>query len=60
MSGVAALVLAFRGNFESSFIVAVIGATSWFLHYRVGIKEKLTLSEEQNREKSEPETDEEE
>ena len=60
MCGGAALVLAILGNFEASFIVAVIGATSWFLHYRVEIKEKLAQSEEQQSENGDAETDEEE
>jgi hypothetical protein len=36
-----ALFFVFRGDFEKAFLVAAIGAVSWFLNYRVQLKEQI-------------------
>ena len=52
--GVAALVFLFRHDFDKAFIIAALGAVSWFLSYRVQIKEIVVRSEKEE----EPEWDE--
>ena len=43
-----AVVLTLKGSYEGAFIVATLGAVSWFLSYRVQMRELNTKSESNN------------
>jgi hypothetical protein len=45
--GLAALVFLFRQDFDKAFIIAALGAVSWFLGYRVQMKEIVVRSEKE-------------
>jgi Flp pilus assembly protein TadB len=42
---VTAAVFLLRGDFNTAFVVAVIGLVSWFLNYRTQARESLTAEE---------------
>ncbi len=44
--GAIALFLVFKNDFDTAFVLAAIGAASWFLHYRVQLKETITPGDE--------------
>lgn len=46
LSGGTALVLAVRENYEGAFVAAAVGAVTWFLSYRVQLREKLSDTDE--------------
>lgn len=46
VAGVIAIFFAYRGNFESAFVAAAIGAVAWFLSYRVQLTQKIKDDEE--------------
>lgn len=45
--GVLAAVFVFRGDFDKAFVAAAGGAVSWFLNYRVQLKERLASRNEE-------------
>jgi len=48
--GVLATVFVFRGDFEKAFVAAAAGAVCWFLNYRVQLKERLAIRNDENEE----------
>ncbi len=42
---VTAAVFLLRGDFNTAFVVAVIGLVSWFLNYRTQVRESLAAEE---------------
>ena len=42
---VTAAVFLLRGDFNTAFVVAVLGLVSWFLNYRTQVKESLVADE---------------
>ena len=46
LSGGTALVLAVRETSEGAFVAAAVGAVTWFLSYRVQLREKLSDTDE--------------
>lgn len=42
---VTAAVFLLRGDFNSAFVVAVIGLVSWFLNYRTQVRESLAAED---------------
>lgn len=42
----AASVLLLRGNHNSAFVAAALGAVAWFLNYRSGIRQTINADEE--------------
>jgi hypothetical protein len=46
--GVVALYFAYKGNYENAFVAAALGGVAWFLNYRVQLKQKLEIDEEDN------------
>lgn len=38
---IVAVVMALRGDYDKAFVIAAAGAVSWFLNYRVHVREKL-------------------
>jgi hypothetical protein len=41
VGGLVALFFAYKGNYESAFVAAAIGAAAWFLNYRAQVKQRL-------------------
>ena len=54
IAGVLAAVFVFRGDFEKAFVAAAAGAVCWFLNYRVQLKERLAIRNDENEENEEP------
>ena len=57
---VVAVVLTVRHEFDKAFIAAALGAVSWFLNYRVQVRERLKLRDEATIREEELSADEEE
>lgn len=51
--GVLAVLFVFRGDFEKAFVAAAAGAVCWFLNYRMQLRERLALRNEENEENEE-------
>ena len=54
IGGVLAAVFVFRGDFEKAFVAAAAGAVCWFLNYRVQLKERLAIRNDESEENEEP------
>ena len=54
MGGVLAAIFVVRGDFEKAFVAAAAGAVCWFLNYRVQLKERLAIRNDQDEENEEP------
>ena len=54
-SGILAAVFVFRGDYEKAFVAAAGGAVFWFLNYRVQLKERLAIRNEEENEESDEE-----
>ncbi len=54
MSGVLAAIFVFSGDFEKAFVAAAAGAVFWFLNYRVQLKERLAIRNDEDEENEEP------
>ena len=51
--GVLAVVFVFRGDYEKAFVAAAAGAVCWFLNYRVQLKERVAIRNEEDEENEE-------
>ena len=56
--GITALVFLLRSNYDYAFIAAALGAVSWFLSYRVQIRELIVPDEPEDELDEDPEDDE--
>ena len=54
IGGVFAAVFVFRGDFEKAFVAAAAGAVCWFLNYRVQLKARLAIRNDESEENEEP------
>jgi hypothetical protein len=54
MGGVLAAIFVVRGDFEKAFVAAAAGAVCWFLNYRVQLKERLAIRNDEDEENEEP------
>ena len=54
MGGVLAAIFVVRGDFEKAFVAATAGAVCWFLNYRVQLKERLAIRNDEDEENEEP------
>ena len=50
IGGVLAAAFVFRGDFEKAFVAAAAGAVCWFLNYRVQLKERLAIRNDEGEE----------
>ena len=55
LCGVTAVVFVVRDDFEKAFIAAALGAVSWFLSYRVRLRETLGSRDETDGENADDE-----
>ena len=55
---VLALVFAFKRDYDKAFVVAALGAVSWFLSYRTQMKEMADSADERDQEPQPPTKDE--
>lgn len=54
-----AAVLLIRGDFDSAFVVAVIGMIAWFLNYRTQVQKSLAAEDATADEETETQIDDE-
>lgn len=47
----AAAILLWRQQYDTAFVIATVGALSWFLNYRMRMKELVAASDEEEERK---------
>lgn len=56
--GILAVVFVLRTDYEKAFMAAAGGAVCWILNYRVQLKQRLAIRNEENEEHEEPDDEE--